>query len=73
MDADDGNLQRLTQDNARVWVSAWSPDGTRIAFTSDRDGNREIYVMELAGRSLLRLTDNQVLDGIPAWQNLGNR
>ena len=28
---------------------AWSPDGRRIAFSSDRDGNFEIYVMSAAG------------------------
>ena len=35
--------------------SAWSPDGTKIAFTSDRDGNFEIYVMNADGTNPTRL------------------
>ena len=32
------------------WDPAWSPDGSRIAFVSQRDGNAEIYVMDADGR-----------------------
>jgi formylglycine-generating enzyme required for sulfatase activity len=71
-----GSVRPLTGDDAPVWVSAWSPDGTRIGFTSARDGNREIYVLDFAdaledpgGSELRRLTDNRVLDGIPAWRS----
>ncbi|MCP4424179.1 MAG: linear amide C-N hydrolase [Chloroflexi bacterium] len=60
--------QPLTYDNASVWVSDWSPDGNQIAFTSSRDGNREIYFMDIDGGNFRRLTDNNVLDGIPAWR-----
>ena len=45
-----------------------SPDGATIAFTSDRDGNREIYLLEVEQLELIRLTDNLVLDGIAAWR-----
>jgi formylglycine-generating enzyme required for sulfatase activity len=74
-DTDGSNPRQLTHDEASVWVSAWSPDGTRIAFTSSRDGNREIYVLDVVealqgadGGNVRRLTDNHVLDGIPAWR-----
>jgi Tol biopolymer transport system component len=36
---------------------AWSPDGTRIAFTSIRDGPALIFVLNLADQSVTRLTD----------------
>jgi tetratricopeptide (TPR) repeat protein/predicted Ser/Thr protein kinase len=44
-----------------------SPDGQRVAFMSLRDGNWEIYVANLDGSGLRRLTDNPANDGLPAW------
>ena len=38
-----GTKTRLTSDPADDLVAVWSPDGTRIAFTSDRLGQRDIY------------------------------
>jgi tetratricopeptide (TPR) repeat protein len=41
--------------------------GDRIAFMSDRDGNWEVYVLEVDGSGLVRLTDSPAQDGLPAW------
>ena len=49
MNADGSGATRLTSDPAVDFDPAWSPDGRRIAFVSDRDGNREIYVMVVPG------------------------
>jgi TolB protein len=46
---------------------AWSPDGTRIAFYSERDGNAEIYVMHADGTGVRRLTRTSADEGYPAW------
>jgi Tol biopolymer transport system component len=46
---------------------AWSPDGTRVAFTSDRAGNLDIYVIDLDGENLQRLTRHQSTDEYAAW------
>lgn len=46
---------------------AWSPDGSRIAFASNADGDFEIYTMNPAGGELARLTDNDVDDTMPVW------
>lgn len=46
---------------------AWSPDGKRIAFYSERDGNAEIYVMNANGTGLTRLTRTSADEGYPAW------
>jgi Tol biopolymer transport system component len=54
-----GGLQRLTTDEATDYQPAWSPDGTRIAFTSLRGGNRNVWVMNSDGTNLRRLTDAQ--------------
>lgn len=45
----------------------------KIAFTSDRDGNREIYVMNPDGMNQVRLTNNLVLDDNPTWSPDGTR
>jgi Tol biopolymer transport system component len=46
----------------------WSPYGTQIAFSSNRDGNEEIYVMNADGIGLRRLTNDPLPDDVPAWQ-----
>lgn len=49
---------------------AWSPDGTRIAFASDRGSlvrTYDIYVMDPDGGNLVRLTRNGVHDEWPTW------
>jgi TolB protein len=60
---------------SRAWAPApaWSPDGRKIAFTSDRDGNREIYVMNADGTGLTRLTNDDVDDENPSWSPDGNQ
>lgn len=45
----------------------FSPDGTRLAFASNRDGNWEIYVMNLDGSQQTRLTTNTTDDYYPCW------
>jgi Tol biopolymer transport system component len=54
---------------------AWSPDGTRIAFASAREGNLEIYTMSSDGdgESVKRLTDTGWAEGDPAWSPDGSR
>jgi hypothetical protein len=56
---------------------AWSPDGTRIAFQSDRAGLNDIYVINVDGTGLRRLTFDP-LPGVttevhPAWSPDGSR
>jgi WD40 repeat protein len=50
-------------DGGDTWA-AWQPP---IAFTSDRDGNREIYTMDRQGGDVRRLTDDPAADETPAW------
>ena len=46
----------------------FSPDSKKIVFVSDRDGNNEIYVMNMDGSPQKRLTQNSVDDNFPLWR-----
>jgi hypothetical protein len=67
MNADGSNRQRPTESNADDITPVWSPDGQRIAFTSQRDGNREIYLVDANGAGLVNLTQHPAEDWTPAW------
>ncbi|HYF62426.1 MAG TPA: LpqB family beta-propeller domain-containing protein [Herpetosiphonaceae bacterium] len=45
-----------------------SPDGSRVAFTSSRDGNSEVYVMNIDGTGQIRLTNSSAEDLAPSWR-----
>jgi TolB protein len=45
----------------------WSPDGSKIAFASDRDGDWEVYAMNADGTDQTNLTENPADDYDPAW------
>jgi len=59
----------LTKSAATETDPSYSPDGTKIAFTTDRDGNsnEEIYVMNRDGSSPKNLTNNAAGDYDPDW------
>jgi TolB protein len=53
--------------NTRTRTFSWIVDNSRIAFVSEQDGNREIYVMEPDGTSQVRLTTRPGADDAPDW------
>ena len=76
MDADGGNEQRLTENRNNDWQPVWSPDGERIAFSSDTKGDArifDIYVMDADGGNLQNLTNNHTWDGAPSWSPNGEQ
>jgi Tol biopolymer transport system component len=52
---------------------AVSPDGTRIAFLSDRDGPTDVYVIGADGTGEIRLTRTPEAEGQPAWSADGKQ
>jgi Tol biopolymer transport system component len=66
---------RLTTNTVADSNPAWSPDGSRLAFTSARDGtgNPEIYTMNADGSDARRLTTSAGADYQPAWSSDGSR
>src|SRR4051812_3373217 len=66
-------LTRLTDTGRSNHDPAWSADGTKIAFTSDRDSNAEIYVMNADGSGQTNLTNDPGWDDWPAWSPDGTK
>jgi Tol biopolymer transport system component/DNA-binding winged helix-turn-helix (wHTH) protein len=66
-------LVRLTNNSAMDCQPVWSPDGSRIAFWSNRDGKKEIYVMDADGSNVKRLTHNLADDVNPSWSPDGRK
>jgi TolB protein len=62
----------LIQSGLNSWA-AFSPDGKQLAFSSSRDGDYEIYVMDTAGGQPHRLTKSPGLDLRPTWSPDGKR
>ncbi len=60
-------LRPLSADTGQQIDPAFSPDGARIAFVSNRDGNAEIYAMDADGSHVTRLTSDPQLDGHPVF------
>lgn len=57
-----GEAVRLTSDDAYESHPVWSPDGSRIAFASDRNGGKDVYVVPTSGGSAKRLTFNSAYE-----------
>jgi len=66
-------LRRLTFGGGDNRAPAWSPDGQRIAFESNRNRNWDVYSMRADGSDVRRLTDDPHFDGSPRWSPDGRR
>ena len=64
---DGRGLKRLTSSRAIDVSPAWSPDGRRIAFVSDRSGNPHLFIMNADGSGLRRLTYDGSYNTNPTW------
>ncbi len=65
--------QKLADSLFTDGAPAWSPDGTKIAFHSNRSGDFDIWVVEVAGGTLTHLTNDARSDGFPIWSPDGTR
>jgi hypothetical protein len=68
MNADGTGQVQLTNDSGINARPAWSPDGTKITFDSNRDGHFQIYVTNADGSGQTRLTNGTASDVSPNWQ-----
>ena len=73
-DVADPNAERLIATRRFHDASpAFSPDGSRIVFASQGDGNFEIYLVNLDGTGLVRLTRNTADDTMPVFSHDGRK
>ena len=72
---DGGAPRRLTSGDKRDGAPRWSPDGTRLAFVSERQGQKrpQLYVMPLDGGESVRLTELAQGVADPVWSPDGRR
>jgi Tol biopolymer transport system component len=68
------DLTRLMVKNAAVEDDPdWSPDGSKLAFISDRTGDVEVFVMDADGSNVDQLTDSAGEDWHPDWSPDGSQ
>jgi Tol biopolymer transport system component len=80
MDSDGSNVTVLSPEGLDDTAPTWSPDGQKIAFVSQRDGNREIYVMDATcnnpegcSQDAVNVTRHAADDWTPAWSPDGSQ
>ena len=64
--------RQLLMTNSHCMQPVWSPEGTKIAFASDKGGNFDIWSLSLENWDLKQLTKDTHLDTSPAWSPDGH-
>ncbi len=77
-----GNMTQLTKNKWIDFNPSISPDAKKLSFVSDRNGNRDIYIVELEwldgytqwkGNNLINLTDSKENDWTPVFSPIENK
>ena len=68
-----GEVQQLTDNDAEDLNPEWSPDGSKILFYSDRDGDYDIFVHDYANGGVQKLIDHDANDTGASWSPDGTR
>ena len=71
INSDGADLTKLTPDDSHKERPDWSPNGSKIAFISDRNGERELFIMDTEGSNITKL--ETPVGYSFAWSHLGNK
>jgi tricorn protease len=66
-----GDAHLLVAHAANETRPLWSPDGTRVAFVSDRTGNGDVYILNLSTANLTRVTYDDAPEQLDGWSRDG--
>ena len=73
IDLERGGARQLTSDQGRHSSPAWSPDGKLIAFLSDRQGKKQVFLLPADGGEARQFTNlEQGVAGPPVWSPKGD-
>jgi TolB protein len=56
-----------------TFAPRFSPDGNRVVMSLERDGNSDVYVMDVRSRSINRLTNHPAIDTSPSFSPEGDK
>lgn len=73
INVDSGESRILENSPANDLYPMWSPEGRYVAFVSERDGSKEIYVVSSEGTGTINLTQDPADDSNPVWSPSGNQ
>ena len=65
--ADGNGLRRLVDNAGNEGSPEWSPDGLRIAYTTDAGAGNDLYVVDRDGANVRRLTSGKAFETDPDW------
>ncbi len=70
---DGSNLSNFTKQGAQCDEVRWSPDGSRLAFSSKITGGWDVYTIGSDGKGLTNLSNHPAEDRRPTWSTDGQR
>lgn len=73
LNVETGRQESLGRFTGMVFAPRFSPDGRRVAFSSEHQGNSDIWVMDLGSRATTRITSDPAIDTSPSFSPDGAR